>query len=435
MSVSTGSRTLGAATRVLSHLHEALDLDFGFQLWDGSTIPASTGDNTDLRLALVDEHALTRLMRRPKLQTIIDLYLSGGLEILGGSLFDLAACRPQGKTKALLKKLDKTLLFKTALPLLFARTKKQQLTVKGEGATSGDGSGQNDIAYHYDVSNRFYQLFLDPDMVYTCGYFRNLENDLATAQQDKLEMICRKLRLKPGDHLLDIGCGWGALICYAAEKYGVTAVGVTLAQEQADLAQQHIVERGLESRVRVELKDIHLLEGNFDKIASIGMFEHVGIANHPKYFQTVNRLLKPKGLYLHHAITRRGKKTDAKFNRKRPEYNSMLKYIFPGAEVDHIGMTARNLEAYGFEVHDIEAWREHYARTTEIWARNLMDNEEEAISEVGAERYRLWVLYLTGVSLAFSRGTLNIFQTLVSKRSRGASGLPPTRADLYADPD
>ncbi|WP_419902743.1 class I SAM-dependent methyltransferase [Kiloniella sp.] len=431
MSVMGQDRTLEAVTRALTHLHEKLGLTFAFQLWDGSTVPASKGGENDLRLALADQTVLTKLLRRPKLKTVIDLYLSGGLDIRGGSLFDLAEQRPKGKTKALIKSLNKSLLLKTLLPLFFARSHNQNLDLKGEGTTSGKGSEQADIAYHYDVSNHFYELFLDPEMVYTCGYFTDWSNDLATAQTDKLEMICRKLRLKPGDRLLDIGCGWGALICYAAEKYGVTALGVTLSEEQLALAQQRIKERGLEDKVSVELKDFRLLEGTFDKVSSIGMFEHVGIENHRDYYLTVNRLLEPRGLYLHHAITRRGKTSDAKFNRKRPEYNSMLKYIFPGAEVDHIGMTVRNLEAHGFEVHDVEAWREHYARTTELWARRLMENSEAAIAEAGAERYRLWVLYLTGVSLAFTRGTLNIFQTVATKRTKGLSGMPSTRSDLY----
>ncbi len=433
MPSSQGQSRLEAARRALTHVHEQLELEFGIELWDGSSIPPGKTGETDLRLAITDEMALPRLLRSPKAKTLIDLYIAGNIEIRGGTLFELAARRPKIKSRVLRQRLDKGLIFKAALPLLFAR-KKSDVSGDGlgDGSTAGKGSDKADIAYHYDVSNDFYRLFLDQEMVYTCGYFTDWSNDIDTAQRDKLDMICKKLRLKPGERLLDIGCGWGALICHAAEHYGVTALGVTLSDEQLELARERIAERGLRDKVSVELRDFRDLQGTFDKVSSIGMFEHVGIANHESYFKTVNRLLEPRGIYLHHSIARRGKSTDAKFNRKRPEYTSMLKYIFPGAEVDHIGMSVRNLEAYGFEVHDVEAWREHYARTTRLWAERLIANKEAAIAEAGAERYRLWVLYLSGVSLAFERGTLNIFQTVASKRTRGLSGLPPTRADLYS---
>ncbi|WP_282609340.1 cyclopropane-fatty-acyl-phospholipid synthase family protein [Pelagibius sp. Alg239-R121] len=427
-----GQSRLDAARRALAHVHERLELDFGFELWDGSTIPAERNGDSDLRLAITDEMALPRLLRRPKAKTLIDLHIAGDIDIRGGTLFELASRRPQGKSRVLRERLDKGLLLKAALPLAVAFKKSGGSSDKlGEGSTAGKGSDKADIAYHYDVSNDFYRLFLDKEMVYTCGYFTDWANDIDTAQRDKLDMICKKLRLKPGERLLDIGCGWGALICHAAEHYGVTALGVTLSDEQLELARKRIEERGLSDKVSVELRDFRDLEGTFDKVSSIGMFEHVGIANHASYFKTVNRLLEPRGLYLHHSIARRGKSSDAKFNKKRPEYTSMLKYIFPGAEVDHVGMSIRNLEAHGFEVHDVEAWREHYARTTRLWAERLMAKREAAIAEAGEERYRLWVLYLAGVSMAFERGTLNIFQTLASKRTRGLSGMPPTRADLY----
>ncbi len=209
MSVMGQDRSLESVRKALSHLHEKLGLDFSFQLWDDSLIPPSDDEKNKLRLALTDRTVLTKLLRRPKLKTVIDLYLSGGLDIRGGTLFDLAERRPKGKTKKLIRSLNKSLLLRNLFPLLFARTDQQNAQLDGQGETSGRGSKQNDIAYHYDVSNRFYELFLDPEMVYTCGYFTDWSNDLAQAQRDKLDMICRKLRLKPGDRLLDIGCGWG----------------------------------------------------------------------------------------------------------------------------------------------------------------------------------------------------------------------------------
>jgi cyclopropane-fatty-acyl-phospholipid synthase len=425
-------RRLDAATALLTALHARLGLGFGFELWDGRRIPADTPAD-GLRIVIAHEAALSRLIWRPKASTLIDLYAEGHIDLRGGTLFDLAEKRPAVRTRDMLRSSGTWALARHTLPFLFgprALPKSGGLD-GGAEATLAKGSDVKDIAFHYDVSNDFYKLFLDPRMVYTCAYFRDWGNDLATAQRDKLDMICRKLRLKPGDRLLDIGSGWGALVCHAAEHYGATALGITLSEEQLDLSRRRIAERGLADKVRVELQDYRTLEGEFDKVSSIGMFEHVGIANHDAYYAAVRRLLVPRGVYLHHAIVRRGKKTDRDFMRKRPEYEAMTRYIFPGAEVDHIGMTLRSLEAHGFEVHDVEGWREHYARTTELWARALMAERERAVELAGAARTRIWILYLAGVSLAFRAGTLAIFQTVATKRARGPSGLPPTREDLY----
>ncbi|QDG79411.1 class I SAM-dependent methyltransferase [Labrenzia sp. PHM005] len=425
------NRDLQVTKDLLAHLHGALDADFSFELPDGSLVP-ETENVGGLRLYL-SHTAIPSLLRRPGLKTLLELYARGEIEPRGGSLFEFADKRPSVKTKALLKKLNKRLVLGLAAKLFFAARGKDKRTTNfdGGGAAQRSGSGQTDIAFHYNVSNDFYRLFLDPEMLYTCAYFRDWSNDLATAQKNKLEMICRKLRLQPGDRMLDIGCGWGALICYAAENYGVTAVGVTLSEEQAVLARERIKAKGLEDKVSVELKDFRAMEGEFDKISSIGMFEHVGIDHHDEYYEAVCRLLRPRGIYLHHAITRRGKKDLKTFRRKRAEYKALVRYIFPGGEVDHIGWTLTNLEAHGFEVHDVEGWREHYARTTRLWANNLMNAKDEAIAEVGEEKYRLWLAYLTGVSLGFERGTINIFQTVATKRTKGPSNMPPSREDLY----
>lgn len=435
MASQTGDRTISAARSVLTHLHEALDLQFGFELWDGTRVPAETKAD-GLRIAFAPK-ALTRLLRSPRIKTAIDLYATGEIDLRGGTIFDFADRRPKVKSRELRKRLNKILLLKNAFPLLMGGgdlEPHQPQDGSGAGKAAGNGSGSRkvDIAFHYDVSNDFYKLFLDPEMLYTCAYFRDWSNDLATAQKDKLDMICRKLRLKPGDRMLDIGCGWGALICHAAEHYGVTAVGVTLAEEQLKLARERIAERGLKDRASVELIDYRDIKGQrFDKISSIGMFEHVGIDNHEAYYDQVNRLLKPRGIYLHHAITRRGKKDLKKFRRKKPEYQALVNNIFPGGEVDHIGWTLTSLEAHGFEVHDVEAWREHYARTTRLWAENLMAARDAAIADVGEQKYRLWVAYLCGVSLGFQRGSIGIFQTVASRRTKGPSGMPPSREDLY----
>jgi len=425
------TRQLKSAREALAHIHQTMGLESGFELWDGSLIPEDREDR--LRIRIADPGAISALMRRPRLDTIINLWVTKRFDLKGGNLFDFAQSRPKGKTGRLLKKLSKMKLAKAALPFLLTPSGRvSERMMKNEGARDGsETSNRKNIQHHYDVSNDFYALFLDERMLYTCAYFTDWDNSLDQAQFDKLDMICRKLRLSAGERMLDIGCGWGALVCHAAEHYGVEAHGVTLSEEQFTKGQTLIAARGLSGRVTIELQDFSKLTGTYAKISSIGMFEHVGLQNHRTYFQTINRLLEPRGLYLHHAITRPGKATDEKFNKKPAEYQALIKNIFPGGELDHIGMSLRNLESCGFEVHDVEGWREHYARTTKHWANRLMQKEKLAIALVGEETYRMWVAYLCGVSLAFERGSAQIFQTLASKKTKGPSGLAPTRADLY----
>jgi cyclopropane-fatty-acyl-phospholipid synthase len=431
----SGTARLAVFRDLLDEAHRALDLRFGFELWDGSTVPRDLPPDA-MRLVIGSEAVIASLLRRPTLDTALNAYVAGLLDLKNGTIFDLAAQRPEGKIGRRLKEISKLTALKTAFQFFRAPAdmpRPLDRPARGTGSRDGTPStNKANIAHHYDVSNDFYRLFLDPEMVYTCAYFQpDWHDDLARAQRDKLDMICRKLRLKPGERLLDIGCGWGALICHAAQHYGVRATGVTLAEEQAALAREKIARLGLQDRVEVLLRDFTQLEGEFDKIASIGMFEHVGIANHPTYFRTVHRLLRPRGLYLHHTIARRAKRSDKAFGRLKPEAKAIMRYVFPGAELDHLGMSVANLERHGFEVHDVEAWREHYQRTTRLWWENLDRNRERAEAEVGSETTRAWLLYLAGVSLGFERGVLGVNQTLASKRTRGPSGVPASRADLY----
>jgi cyclopropane-fatty-acyl-phospholipid synthase len=428
---------LDSFRRLLTHINQRLLPDLGFVLWDGSTVPADLRPDA-LAFVIADEGAVAAMMRRPNVDTFLDLWVTSRFDLRNGSLFDLAARRPKTRSRELMKSFDKRLALATLGRFLFVpRGGPWPLEAVRRNKAGTDGSeaaNKTNIHYHYDLSNRFYELFLDPEMVYSCAYFKDWNNDLATAQADKLDMICRKLRLKPGETLLDIGCGWGALVCHAARHYGVHAYGVTLAEEQLAYAKDKVVRLGLEDKVRLELRDYARVEGSFDKIASIGMFEHVGIANHPAYFTSINRLLKPGGLYLHHAIALRSKSFE-RFRRGRRRdaaaATAIGRYIFPGGELDHVGMSVANLEMHNFEVHDVEAWREHYMHTTRFWHDRLSAAREAAEREVGREKTRLWIAYLAVVSLAFAQGTVGIFQTLASKRVRGPSGLPPTRADLY----
>jgi len=428
-------RRIESFRRLLTHVNERILPDLGFVLWDGSTAPADLSP-TALALVIADEGAIAAMIRRPSVDTFLNLWVTSRFDLRNGSFFDLAACRPKARTRELMKSFDKRLALGALARFLFVpRGGPWPLEAVGKARASGsETANKENIHYHYDVSNRFYEIFLDPEMVYSCAYFKDWTNDLATAQADKLDMICRKLRLKPGESLLDIGCGWGALVCYAASHYGVRAHGVTQAEQQFAYAREKVARLGLEDKVTIELRDYALVEGSFDKIASIGMFEHVGIANHPAYFQAVNRLLKPGGLYLHHSIALRSRSFERfRQNRRAAAAATAIgRYIFPGGELDHLGMSIANLERYNFEVHDVEAWREHYIRTTRLWHDRLSANREAAERELGREKTRLWIAYLAVVSMAFTQGTIGIFQTLASRRVRGSSGLPPTRADLYA---
>jgi cyclopropane-fatty-acyl-phospholipid synthase len=424
---------LESIKQLLAHVRERAGLDLGFALWDGTTVPDNLPPGT-LAVSIADEGAVAALLRRPKIDTLANLWVAKRVDIRNGTVFDLANARPRLRSREIGKALDKWQALRTALKFLFVPRGGPWPLEKVPDVRPSNGSeaeNKANIQHHYDVSNAFYKLFLDPELVYSCAYFTDWQNDIVQAQRDKLEMICRKLRLKEGERFLDIGCGWGALVCHAAKHHGARAHGVTLSQEQFDHAQAKVAALDLQDRVTLELRDYRSLDGSFDKIASIGMFEHVGIDNHAAYFSTIRRLLAPDGIYLHHAITRPAKRDDRAFRRKRPEYAAITRYIFPGAELDHIAMTVGNLERHGFEVHDVEGWREHYARTTRLWHDRLLANWDAAVREVDEEKARLWLLYLAGVSIGFERGTLGLFQTVASRRKRGASGLPPTRADLY----
>jgi cyclopropane-fatty-acyl-phospholipid synthase len=432
---TAGQRQVTAAQRVIAELSRHLDADIVVELWNGDILPMKAGARDDVRLVIGSAAAMKRLLLKPSISTIAELFAIGEIDVRGPDLIEAMRRVDPTQFRALPRKVNKATLLKAALPILLHRGKLTEsgLEYKTQVASrSDDGRPDTDlIRFHYDVSNAFYALFLDPEMVYSSAYFERPDATLDEAQKAKLDLICRKLRLQPGERFLDIGCGWGALVCHAAQHYGVTAHGATLAQEQYDFAKAKIARLGLEDRVTVELKDYRHLEGTYDKIASIGMFEHVAIDNHDRYFRQMHGLLRPRGLYLHHAIARPAKRDMKRFRRKRPEFAALTQYIFPGGELDAVGMSVTNLERHGFEVHDVEAWREHYQRTTRAWTENLYAAREAAAKEVGEAKTRIWLLYLAGCSLAFERSAVGIFQTLASRKAKGPSGLPPTREDLY----
>jgi cyclopropane-fatty-acyl-phospholipid synthase len=438
LSVGSPSRQLEAARAVLSHIAELLDARFSVRLWDGSRVPLGRSVQPHLEVAIQGPGVIGSLLRWPTLDNLVRHYATGQIEVHGGDLIEFFEAARVERSRERLKKLRTGLLLTNAIPFLFARAEEAhaQHAFAGDqvGRAARPRSNRDYVQFHYDVGNEFYQLFLDSEMQYSCGYFTEWSNSLEQAQRDKMEMICRKLRLEPGERMLDIGCGWGGLICYAAQQYGVEAHGVTLSQAQFDFARAKIQRLGLADKVKVELRDYTTLGRKYDKIASIGMYEHVGIANYPAYFGKIYSLLRDRGILLNHGITRPAKPTKRGFRRIRPEQRLILKYIFPGGELDHIGHTCESLETSRFEVHDVEDWREHYAQTTRLWCQRLSARRDEAIELVGPERYRLWAVYLAGVSFAFLDGSARIYQVVASKHaSRGRAELPPTRASLYRD--
>jgi len=288
------------------------------------------------------------------------------------------------------------------------------------------------IRHHYDVSNAFYRLWLDERMVYSCAYFHHDDDTLDAAQAQKLDHICRKLALEPGERFLDIGCGWGGLVLWAAEHYGVEATGITLSQNQFEHVSGEIRRRGLTGRVRVELRDYLDLpeEAQFDKIASVGMFEHVGMRNYPRYFGKIFRVLKPGGMVLNHGITHNTLAADSLGSGIG---DFVEEYVFPGGELTHVARVIEGMSREGLELVDAEALREHYGKTLWHWVDRLEANADAARQEVGEERFRVWRIYMAGSAHAFDRGWLSLWQLLAGKpHPDGRLPHPLTREYMYA---
>jgi len=287
------------------------------------------------------------------------------------------------------------------------------------------------IAHHYDVSNAFYRLWLDERMVYSCAYFRSDGDTLDAAQAAKLDHICRKLRLAPGERFLDVGCGWGGLVLWAAERYGVHATGITLSQRQFEHVRDEVARRGLDGRVHVELRDYRDLpaDASYDKIASVGMFEHVGVARLPAYFRTLRGALRPGGFVLNHGITHNGLHGE---NLGSGIGEFVDRYVFPGGELTHVSRVMEAMAQAGLEVFDAEALREHYAKTLWHWTERLEANAAAARAEVGEERFRVWRIYMAGSAHAFERGWLSLWQLLGGRaHPDGRLPHPLTREDVY----
>ncbi|MEU6217383.1 cyclopropane-fatty-acyl-phospholipid synthase family protein [Streptomyces sp. NPDC047022] len=283
-------------------------------------------------------------------------------------------------------------------------------------------SDKQAISHHYDVGNDFYELVLGPSMVYSCAYWSSPDGTLEDAQRDKLELVCRKLDLKPGQRLLDVGCGWGSMALHAAREHGVSVVGVTLSQEQATYARKRVAEEGLADRVEIRVQDYRDVgDGPYDAISSIGMAEHVGAQRYLQYACDLYRLLKPGGRLLNHQIARRPQRDETTYNVD----TFIDAYVFPDGELAPVGTTVTQLERAGFEVRDVESLREHYALTLRRWVAGLEAEWARAQQLTSPGRARVWRLYMAASALAFERNRIGVNQVLaVRTPGPGASGMP-----------
>ncbi len=400
---------------IVSHLLSGYTGEVAVQLWDGGL--AAGDEDAACRLVFHHPGALRDLILRRNLVRLTEFYLAGKIDVIGDmeGLFSLAPHLSALK----LSWRDKWQLFSLALRLPASR---MRLARKGLDHDNSHAT----IAHHYDVGNAFYQLWLDPEMVYSCAYFLHRDESLAEAQQNKLDYICRKLRLAPGQTLLDIGCGWGALAIWAARYYGVRVHGITLSEAQHHFACQRVAEEGLSDQVRIELLDYRDLpqDAQYDRVVSVGMFEHIGIRNFPTYFSQVKRVLKPGGLFLNHGIS-----NEAGW-RRTPLTRFINRYIFPDGELTSISHTSQAMEGAGFELVDVEALRRHYALTLRHWVKALVEKKQQAVSLTSEESWRLWKLYMAGCAWFFDAGEINVYQVLAGHAGQ-AIATPLTRDDLY----
>jgi cyclopropane-fatty-acyl-phospholipid synthase len=396
--------------------------EFGVELWDGTRVHAEQGERFTLRITAPG--ALRAAFTPPIEYRAARAVAAGLLEVAGDIESAVDAMYRAGaalsaphliRLVALLRRLPKA-----ALP----HVREARL----RGRRHSQARDRAAIGFHYDQPVEFYRCFLDEAMLYSCAYYDDGVATLDAAQQAKMDHILRKVRLRAGERLLDIGCGWGGLVVHAARRFGAQAVGITLSRRQYEEARRRVALAGLEAQVTIELRDYRELQGErFDKIVSVGMFEHVGRARLPQYFRSALEALRPGGLFLNHGIANQDATQDGRAT------GFLGRFIFPDGELVTIGDALRVAEESGFEVRDVENLREHYARTLRAWIANLERNRAAAVAAAGEAAYQLWRLYLAGSAQGFRVGRLGIFQSLLARRhSDGRAEVPATRRDLYA---
>ena len=385
------------------------NLPLRVELWNGEQVDLSS-DTPRVKIRVPGPGGL-RYLLSPSLDSLGEAYVEGALEI-------------EGRAADMIQ-IGSTLAQSTGKPARTSRVASAALRLVANHTREKDAEA---IRYHYDVSNAFYAAWLDPNMVYSCAYFEDGSEDLPGAQLKKIDHILRKIDLRPGQRLLDIGCGWGALAIRAAQRFGARCVGITLSENQAELARERVAQAGLQGQVEIRLQDYRDLDGEFERIASVGMFEHVGLQHLPEYFAKINALLAPGGVVMNHGIT----STDAE-GRATPYGGGEFidQYVFPHGELAHLSMVIKTMQQGGLEVRDVENLRRHYAKTCAIWTDNFESNADHIRKLTDEKHFRIWHVYLAGCAYAFAHGRISLYQIVCGKADGEVEQLPWSRRYMY----
>ncbi|MGH9117081.1 MAG: class I SAM-dependent methyltransferase [Acidimicrobiales bacterium] len=411
-------RTASRAVEIVDRLHADLSSAghaFPIRRWDGVALGA---DDAGWRLVLEHPWSLRSLLLPPTDRNAGEAYVFGDVDVEGSMI---AAIREVARLRALPVPLWDRLAMAARLRRLPPRPEAAGLRrFRPRGRKHSTGRDTQAVRFHYDVGNDFYRLFLDRNLVYSCAYFDEADRaapradeQLDRAQVRKLDLICRKLDLRPGERLLDIGCGWGSLVIHAASRFGVQALGITLSEPQAELANERIRAAGLEGRAEAIVADYREVEGTFDAVASIGMVEHVGAARLGAYFDRAFSLTGTGGRFLNHGITT-GRRMEVR-DLSRDRHSFIGAYVFPDGALVPAHLAVERMERSGFELLDVEQLRPHYARTLTHWVDRLERRADQARAEVGDATYRTWRAYMAGSVVGFETDDLGVVQVLGGK--------------------
>ncbi len=431
--ISSQQRMEERTCRVLKEIFTGCSLEkLSVRLWDGTTWPDERPRSAVL--ALKHPEALGRMFLPGTEVGLAEAYLDNDFDIEGDieAAFDIAdfLLAHIGDWKRKLKLAGLLVALPGPDGGSTMRRATRHLLPRIRGKRHSVERDQRAVTFHYDVSNDFYRLWLDRHMVYSTAYFQSPDDDLDAAQERKLDYICRKLRLRPGQRLLDIGCGWGALVLHATKHFGVRAEGITLSEPQAEWGRARIIEAGFGNEAKIERRDyreITTTRGLYDAIVSVGMAEHVGRERLPDYFAAAHRALKPGGVFLNQAI---GEGIVPRPNNRDGSF--IEQYVFPDGDIPPLPIVLRAAESSGFEIRDVENLREHYVLTMHHWLRRLDRHHDKARRFVDEAIYRVWRLYIAGSAHGFRCGHIAVYQTLLAKLDRsGESNLPLTRSDWY----